>query len=452
MKQPEFPLDIFPGKLQGSMRRIADAYAVNVDPVAVAMMTILSAAAGNTMRVLPKEGWAEPLFLWSMIIGPSGSGKTPFMSKLLEGVHSKQARAYEAYKRQLDNYEQKVVRLANKNAVLRRPQLVNHIVSDITIESLALSMEIQPRGLLSYQDELSGWLLSHDQYRTKGADRQKYLELWNCNPWLKGRVSGSQFIRNTGCALIGGIQPLIIPRIFREDSFVDGLLPRFLFTTLADQPYSDKIAAASDIQDWNALLARFYDIPLAFQESDQSIQHRIIPFTKDAHDIFTRFVNESKASRRGLMQVFMPKLVSYAVRISGILHLLRNRDGEKIGTDVIKDSIRAAYYFTAQVRELLSYYGGPKQPQQAKAKERLIEVLKALRGHVKRGRIRLGLVVAEFNRHLPEELRQSHQNVAYLIKKLGLQTKSAAGYSYVVWDPTVVEELFKNHPIKGGAS
>jgi len=442
MRRPDFPLDIFPRRLQGSMKKIAEAYSVNVEPVAVAMMTILSAAAGNTTRVMPKQGWAEPVFLWSMIIGPSGSGKTPFVAKLLEWIHSKQAQAYEVYKTHLDEYEQKVMRVANKNAVLRRPQLLKHIVSDITIESLAMSMEVQPRGLLSYQDELSGWLLSHDQYRSKGADRQKYLELWNCNPWLKDRVSGSQFIRSTGCALLGGIQPLVMPRIFQEDAFIDGLLPRFLFTTLVEQPYSSASVTIADIHDWNTLLVRFYQMPLTFRE-DHSIQHRVIPFTKDAHEIFSRFVNESRAKKHGLMQVFIPKLISYTVRISGILHLLREGEKDEIDADVIKDSIKVTDYFVAQAKELLGHYGS-SQHQRSESREPLVDALKASKGHVKGGRLSLKLVAQEFNLRLPKELQQSNQAVAYSIIELGLRTRIAAGHSFVIWDTDAIERLFNS--------
>jgi len=437
----EFPIDIFPGRLQLSMKKMAEAYSVNVDPVAVAMITILSAAIGNTTRVLPKKGWLEPVFLWSVIIGPSGSGKTPFVTKLLENLYRRQSQAYQVYQGQMQGYERRVMRVTNRNAVIRRPQLLRYIVSDITIESLALAMEGQPRGILSYQDELSGWILSHDQYRARGGDRQKYLELWNCNPWMKDRVSGSQFIRNTGCALLGGIQPLVLPRVFQEDSFVDGLLPRFIFTSLSERPYSDLAITDEDMYEWNSLLHYCYQIALVRDEQEDAIRYRIIPFSPDAHHIFAKFTNELKDRQQGILQVFIPKLISYAVRLAGILYILRDTKEENINVDAIKDSIKLVDYFLGQVKGILGLYGKGGS-QYSEQDERLISVLKVLKEKVANGELSIDMIAQEFNKDIPGELRLTNQLVAYKLLNMGLKTRITKGHSYVAWEQSAIEKLF----------
>jgi hypothetical protein len=86
-----------------------------------------------------------------------------------------------------------------------------------------------PRGILSYQDELSGWLASHDAYRHgAGKDKAAWLEAYNGGPKAIDRVArGSTFVENWSACVIGGIQPSVV-QAYANTTNHDGMLQRFV--------------------------------------------------------------------------------------------------------------------------------------------------------------------------------------------------------------------------------
>ena len=67
------------------------------------------------------------------------------------------------------------------------------IVSDITIEALAMLLEENPRGLGVARDELSGWLASFNQYKGgKGADASQWLELYRAGVLIVDRKTAER--------------------------------------------------------------------------------------------------------------------------------------------------------------------------------------------------------------------------------------------------------------------
>jgi hypothetical protein len=66
------------------------------------------------------------------------------------------------------------------------PQL---FTTDSTLEALIVVLAQHPRGVALIQDELGAWTRAMDQYRQRGADRQRWLSFWNGAPVIVNRKS-----------------------------------------------------------------------------------------------------------------------------------------------------------------------------------------------------------------------------------------------------------------------
>jgi hypothetical protein len=438
----QFDFSVFSKPIQDLILKIAEAYSINPEPVAVMMLAILSAAIGNTARVSPKEGWEEPVFIWAMITGESGVGKTPFASKLLKPVHELQGLARHMLPMGVGSTFDVL------NNITLQPQ---YLVSDITIEALAVVLNNNPRGVLAYFDELAGFIKSHDKY-SKGNDRQKYLELWSCQPWQVNRIGrGNLYVKDTGLSIGGGIQLGIIPNVFDKFSMDDGLLPRFLFSLVKDNiHYSESAVTDQDIAIWYDLVIGCYRIPLQ-KDHNGHVVHTVLKLTPDAHQIFGEFSSRFRklgyyASNTSL-KVFIPKLISYALRIAGILHVIAtNNLQESIDAGTMANSIKLVEYFLSEVRKVLFLYApkGPKSNLNEK-QIHLIRVLWVLKDLVHHGMLLTERIMVEFNHHCHPSIKlKDEQATSYALRELNLSTKTSGGHSHLIWEPEKIQKLFNS--------
>src|SRR5205814_10380221 len=106
--------------------------------------------------------------------------------------------------------------------------------TDATTEALA-PMLLNSKGLVLFEDELSGWVRSMDQYRGggRGADRKHFLSMWS-RTLIKVDRKGTPkpiIVPRPCLSVVGGIQPELLPDLAdaaqRQDGFLDRLLWSF---------------------------------------------------------------------------------------------------------------------------------------------------------------------------------------------------------------------------------
>jgi len=384
----DFPLDVFPCEFQKLIESSSKSFDIAPEAVATAALVVLSGAIGNTVRVSPKHGYCVSPFLWAGIVLPPGAGKSPLINELVKPIKKMQAEAYQEYKGKIHEYEVEVNNFKrNKGESLpipKLPKMEQFYVSDSTIEALADVFENAPRGVLSYQDELSGLIMGLDQYKGKGNDRQHFLDLFNSTSWKIDRKSGSRFIPNIGMSIVGGIQPAVLSQVFGDNSFHDGFIHRFIFVCPDKKSLRFNRESMCGVEYWEDLIDWCYRIPLKITE-DGFVNSEILTLSKDAVDIWEKFYNEYGEFASILpskIAGFIPKLFLYSLKFAGIIHIVYGFNGDRIlsaiNKETIEKAIRLTEYYFGQVAKVLKLYSSEKELDGQR--ERVISVLQGLAG------------------------------------------------------------------------
>jgi putative DNA primase/helicase len=256
---PQFPVSFLPGPLADFACDVTDRMQCAVDIVAVPLIISAATTIGKGFCMAPKAGddWTERPCLWGGLILPIGSMKSPGFAKALQPLRRLQAQFHAQHEIELEEYEAKCTRAdyaaktwkaacskAAKDgkempekpeaAVVPEPPKLRRLVTgDITQEALADLIEQNPRGLLLFRDELSGWFASFNQYRA-GADRQFYLECHAGGSFAKDRRVGSVLIDDLYLNICGGIQPQIVREVLSGGD-LDGMTARFSLLVWPDR-------------------------------------------------------------------------------------------------------------------------------------------------------------------------------------------------------------------------
>lgn len=209
---------------------------IGTDPAAIAVFCLGAAAAciDDRIKLQPKRHdptWTESARLWVGVIGDPSTKKSPALSKALGPLFQidRQWRA-ETHKA-IAEWEEKAKNASDDEALPPRPLKKRMLISDATVEKIGdILSEAEPRGILSYQDELSGWLGSMDAYKqgAGGKDKAAWLEAYNGGYKAIDRIRrGELLVENWSVSVVGGIQPNVIHQ-YAQSTDHDGMLQRFI--------------------------------------------------------------------------------------------------------------------------------------------------------------------------------------------------------------------------------
>jgi hypothetical protein len=232
----EFPISALPITVRQFIREASASVGCPADYVGLSTLAAVSAAIGDTRRIVIKRDWTEGAAIFGMIVGGAASKKTPAMNLALRPVRVRQMALKTEYERQKEEYE---VSLARYKEALKddlearkpdKPTLVRTYADDTTVERLADILNENRRGVLIIKDELSGWLGAMNQYKQggKGADRQFWLSVHTNQPVSVDRKSSDEpvIVARPFVSIVGGIQPEVLPDFGKDRG--DGLIDRFI--------------------------------------------------------------------------------------------------------------------------------------------------------------------------------------------------------------------------------
>ncbi|NLX21648.1 MAG: DUF3987 domain-containing protein [Phycisphaerae bacterium] len=378
-----FPIDALPDPVAFFVEEVAGCTGTDPAFAALGCLACAAGAVGNRAAAIVLQGWTEPAVLWGAIIGRSGTTKSPVLKlvtrpffDLHKDAQSQHAEAMVAYERDRDRYElaladwkrdAKAGEVKDKPLEPIRPAEKRVMVSDVTVEKLAVLLNENPRGLVVVRDELASWLGSFDRYsQGKGADMPAWLSMYDASSVVVDRkTSGSVFVERAAVSVLGSIQPRTLRRLFGNAERESGLLGRFCLVEPPEQLglWSDKSLSETAADGWRSTIEGLIGLPPALGD-DGTERPQYLPLHRDAlpdfvpwHDALKR---ELASEEDEDLRAAIAKLKGTCIRIALVLACIEAAHGERvvcIGRESIRRAIEIVDWLKHEARRV---YAGLK--------------------------------------------------------------------------------------------
>jgi hypothetical protein len=226
------------------------------------------------------------------------------------------------------------------------------LVSNATIERLAVLVQARPAGILMLCDELSS-LFANLSRSHGGSDRGFWLEAWGGNRHVVERMSRESVdVAHLAVGLMGGMQPAKLEDAFGDDG-EDGFHARFLYAWPEEapfQPLSDDITAPDPA--FSRALERLAYLPTLPEDFSDPIPLSAV--ARDEFDVFRRMWHDGKRALEGRELGTWAKLPAHALRLAGTLCYMDWAWNSR--ADDIEPLFIGPEYVRAAVRLLLDYF------------------------------------------------------------------------------------------------
>ncbi|MQM38450.1 hypothetical protein KBTX_02461 [wastewater metagenome] len=277
---PALDAEMLPEALRPWITDISERMQCPMEYPAIGALVALSSVVGRQIGIRPRlrDDWTVVPNLWGAIVGRPGLMKSPALSEAIKPVNALEAEArrqWEANKREHDVQAQlqeagaKATKKAIQDAMkagdrqkahdlalvqaheeTTPPERRRYITSDTTVEALGELLSSNPRGVLVYRDELTGWLKDLER-EGRESSRAFYLEAWNgTGGFTYDRIGRGTIDIEAACiSILGGIQPGRLSEYLRAaidgGAGDDGLIQRFQLMVWPDMP-----AEYRDVDRW----------------------------------------------------------------------------------------------------------------------------------------------------------------------------------------------------------
>lgn len=388
-----FPTHILPAVLGEFVREAAAATYTDEAAVALPALATIAGAVGNSRRLKLKHRWYEPAVIWCGLVGHSGTRKSPAAEltvSYLEKWEGEQEQWYEqecaAYEVDAARYDAAFKKWKSKGEgeppqKPEKPRLARIVVSDSTVESLGQQFAANPRGLLLYRDELSGFLGGMDRYKNSGrSDESTYLAMHGARKLQVDRVTREGVrVQNAALSVFGSVCPEVLAAELTPMRFASGLAARFL---LAQPPARLVKWSEADLSpSTDEALQQAYDRLLSLQPAqDGPIAMRLSGEGKELwvryHDELCRGILENDNPR---LKAAWSKLLGYCARFALLFALVRWADSleeespEEVSADDMRRAIALTRWFT---RETDRVYGCLWESHERQSLDELVNLLR----------------------------------------------------------------------------
>lgn len=393
---PTLAPSILPDAFRPWLQDVAERMGCPLDFLGAGALVSLGAVVGRQIGIRPQEhdDWTVVPNLWGAVIGRPGVMKSPALSEVMRPLHEIERDAKDRQKVAMREHEankdvrEAVAKIAGKKiekALLSgstdeamrialdargdgaaEPTRERIVTNDTTVEKLGELLSVNPRGVLVFRDELSGWFKSLEREGQEGA-RAFFLESWNgTGRFTFDRVGrGTVDIDSAVVSVLGGIQPGPLAAYLQGavggGAGDDGLLQRLQVAVWPDSP-----------KEWKEC-----DRPpnKTARDAAFAVFHRldkVTPMDVGAHVLdgipHLRFDTEAQQVWRSwreklehrirvfdgpaAFEAVLAKQRSLVPSIALLLHLADRPEGGPVTVDALKKAIRWAEYLEAHAARL----------------------------------------------------------------------------------------------------
>ena len=382
----EFPISVFPASIQTLIEEAGAALNVPHDYLALPILALAGSAIANSRHIAVTRSHTEPPCLYACIVGPPGTLKTPALKILRRPFDEIQRIKLATWQKEMDARESLERDVRGPEPVLERV-----IVNDTTIETLALILHKNPRGVGLIRDELSGFLSSFNQYKGgRGSDKQFWLSAWSGDPIYidrkteKSNRGGPLHVYMPFVGIVGGIQPDILPAIGGEcrrgsRPVQDGFMDRFAIAWPDPRSHVGErgLEISPDaLHAWTSCISKLASLEMVKGDGDH-LRPYFVQLNQSGRDEWRRFTDRHATEMNA--DGFPPHLVGpysklkgMTARIALILHLVRSVcDAGDSGTKMIDglaihDASRVTEYLKDHAKRVHACIGSDPRIESAK--------------------------------------------------------------------------------------
>jgi hypothetical protein len=423
-----FPTDTLPKVAADFIHEGAAALGCDESYVALPLLAMLASAVGNSRCIRLKRTWCAPAMIWAVVVGKSGTLKSPAHDLAMKPVRHVQNAALKEYGERMEDYNRDKALYDADLAAWKKsgrkngepppeppaePVAVRYLVSDCTVEALAVLLEQRPRGLLVERDELSGWVNSFDAYKScRGADVAHWLSMHRAGSLTVDRKSGRRTIHvpRAAVCIAGGVQPkalaaALIGRYRPQDAapeamnkpdkehFDNGLAARLLFAMPPPRPKrwtEDELPLGTEAA-LEAIVGRLLALDMPEDENGQP-QPIDIPLTAQGKRAWINFYNAHSCEQAKMaddLAAAWSKLEGYAARFALLVHLIRAESDDPTLADAgavdersIAAGVTLSRWFGDEAARVYAIIGGDAETPEAREQRELVRIIRDRGGEI----------------------------------------------------------------------
>lgn len=355
IQKTTFPIHAFPPEVSRIIMNLNECLNFPVDYSACSMLASISIAVGNSVQVEVKRGWTETAIMYLALVGRAGVNKSHPLSFALKPIIDQDKRAYLKYKQQIKEYKSQFQK-ADKE-ISEKPNCNKTIVSDITVEAVAKTHELNQRGLIVNIDELLAWIKGFNRYNNGSSDQEFWLSNWSGKPIIVDRkTSESIRIERSFISVCGTIQTSILDQMAKNNRSDNGFIDRVLFTMpggLKKEVWSKKELPKGHEKRWSSIIDKLLSIDLDI-DLEQGICPKTVFFDKRAKEKLDEWQehNSNMCNNAGdeKLSGIYSKFEVHCVRMCLIIHMLKysissNNQIGYIEESSVKSAIEIIEYF-----------------------------------------------------------------------------------------------------------